>query len=131
MPNRRLAVALEARNPGSADENAALISEHLAAAGDLREAFGWHMRAGNWLQFSDINAARLSWQRASPVADQLAADDPARNAMRVAPRALLCVTAFRTGSAFDEKAFEETCQLADAADDKVSLAMVMCGRCWN
>jgi adenylate cyclase len=58
----------------------------------------------------------------------LAADDPARNAMRVAPRALLCVTAFRTGSAFDEKAFEETCQLADAADDKVSLAMVMCGR---
>ena len=126
--HRRLAVALEARNPGSADENAALIAEHLAAAGDLREAFGWHMRAGNWLQFRDINAARLSWQRASQVADQLAADDPARNAMRVAPRALLCVTAFRTGSAFDEKAFEETCQLADAADDKVSLAMVMCGR---
>ena len=86
------------------------------------------MRAGEWLRFRDINAARLSWQRASQVADQLAADDPDRKAMRVAPRALLCVTAFRTGSVFDENAFEETCQLADAADDKVSLAMAMCGR---
>jgi adenylate cyclase len=126
--HRRLASALEARDPASAEENAALIAEHLESAGDLREAFGWHMRAGNWLLFRDINAARLSWQRASQVADQLAADDPATMAMRVAPRALLCVTAFRTGSAFDEKAFEETCQLADAADDKVSLAMAMSGR---
>jgi adenylate cyclase len=41
--HRRLAVAIEQRDPASADENAALIAEHLAAAGDLREAFGWHM----------------------------------------------------------------------------------------
>jgi adenylate cyclase len=126
--HRRLATTLEERDPESAEASAALIAEHLEAAGDLAAAFAWHMHAGEWLRFRDINAARLIWQRASEVAGRLPADDPARKAMRVAPRALLCVTAFRTGSAFDEESFEETCQLADAADDKVSLAMAMSGR---
>ncbi|AGZ53970.1 hypothetical protein [Mycobacterium kansasii] len=36
--HRRLAAAVEKREPGSIDENAALIAEHLQAAGDLREA---------------------------------------------------------------------------------------------
>ena len=31
---------------GSLDENAALIAMHVEAAGDLRSAFDWHMRAG-------------------------------------------------------------------------------------
>jgi adenylate cyclase len=126
--HRRLAAVLETRDPESADENAALIAEHLEAAGDLSTAFGWHMRAGDWLRFRDINAARLSWERARQVADRMPAEQPGRDAMRVAPRALLCVTAFRTGSAFDEKVFEEACELADIADDKFSLAMAMCGR---
>ena len=34
--HRRLATAIQARDPGSADENAALIAEHLEAAGDLQ-----------------------------------------------------------------------------------------------
>ena len=42
--HRRLADAIEVRD-GSVDENAALIAEHLEAAGDLRAAYGWHMRA--------------------------------------------------------------------------------------
>ena len=62
--HRRLAAAIEARDPASADENAALIAEHLEAAGDLHAAFGWHMRAGAWSSSRDIAAARLSWQRA-------------------------------------------------------------------
>ena len=45
--HRRLAAAIEARDPAAADENAALIAEHLEAAGDLHAAYGWHMRAGN------------------------------------------------------------------------------------
>ena len=44
--HRRLAVAMERGDPGSADENAALIAEHLEAAEDLRAAYAWHMRAG-------------------------------------------------------------------------------------
>ena len=33
--HRRVAAAIESRDPGSADDNAALIAEHLEAAGDL------------------------------------------------------------------------------------------------
>ncbi|MCW2565265.1 MAG: hypothetical protein JWQ31_3825 [Mycobacterium sp.] len=126
--HHRLAAVLETRDPESADENAALIAEHLEAAGDLPAAFGWHMRAGAWLNFRDIKAGRLSWQRAIQVADRMPADQPGRDAMRVGPRALLCATAFRTGYAFDEAIFEEACQLADTAGDKVSLAMALAGR---
>ena len=45
--HRRVAAAIEERDPESVDENAALIAEHLEAAGDLHAAFGWHMRAGS------------------------------------------------------------------------------------
>ena len=62
--HRRVAAAIEARDPTSADENAALIAEHLEAAGDLRAAYGWHMRAATWATNRDIAAARLSWERA-------------------------------------------------------------------
>ena len=62
--HRRLAAAIEARDPASADENAALIAEHLEAAGDLHAAYGWHMRAATWATNRDISAARLSWERA-------------------------------------------------------------------
>jgi adenylate cyclase len=126
--HRRVAKAVEARDPESADDNAALIAEHLEAAGDLAEAFSWHMRAGTWLNFRDIHAGRLSWKRASLVADRMAADQPGRDAMRIGPRALLCATAFRTGSDLDDATFEETCRLANRLDDKVSLAMAMSGR---
>ena len=37
--HRKLAAAIEQRAPESADENAALIAEHLKAAGDLHAAF--------------------------------------------------------------------------------------------
>ena len=62
--HRRLAAAIEARDPEAADENAALIAEHLEAAGDLHAAYGWHMRAATWATNRDIAAARLSWERA-------------------------------------------------------------------
>ena len=51
-----------------------LIAEHLEAADDLVAAFSWHMRAGEWLNFRDNNAARLSWQRARQVADRMPVD---------------------------------------------------------
>ncbi|MGO9926336.1 MAG: ATP-binding protein, partial [Mycobacterium sp.] len=71
--HRRLAAAIEARSPASADENAALIAEHLEAAGDLHAAYGWHMRAATWATNRDIAAARLSWERARKIADALPA----------------------------------------------------------
>ena len=62
--HRRLAAAIEQHDPGSADEKAALIAEHLEAAGDMHTAYGWHMRAATWAHSRDIAAARLCWERA-------------------------------------------------------------------
>ena len=93
--HRRLAAAIQEGAPGSVEENAALIAEHLQAAGELHAAYGWHMRAGAWSTNRDIGAARLSWERARRIADALPAEDPDRGAMRIAPRTMLCATDWR------------------------------------
>ena len=89
--HRRLAAAIEGRDPASADENAALIAEHLRGGRrSLMQAFDWHMRAGTWLTNRDILAARNSWRRAQLVADRLPDGDPDRMSLRIAARAPLC-----------------------------------------
>ncbi len=125
--HRRLATAIERNDPGSVEENAALIAEHLEAAGELRAAYGWHMRAGTWSTNRDIAAARVSWQRARQVADQLPGDDPDRTSMRIAPRTLLCGTAWRVGCSIADTGFDELRELCTAAGDQVSLAIGMAG----
>ena len=125
--HRRLAAAIEPRDPASADENAALIAEHLEAAGDLHAAYGWHMRAATWATNRDIGAARLSWERARTIADALPAEDPNRAAMRIAPRTMLCGTACRVHVNVAGDRFDELRQLCTAAGDKASLAIGMAG----
>ena len=125
--HRRLAAAIEAREPESADQNAALIAEHLEAAGDLRAAYGWHMRAATWATNRDIAAAYLSWERAIRIADALPADDPNRAVMRIAPRTMLCGIAWRVYEHVAGARFEELRQLCTAAGDKASLAIGMAG----
>ena len=99
--HRRLATAIQEYAPGSVDENAALIAEHLESAGELHAAYGWHMRAGAWSTNRDIGAARVSWERARRIADALPADDPDQLSMRIAPRTMLCTTV-GLGSAIEE-----------------------------
>ncbi len=125
--HRRLAKLIEGRQE-SIDDNAALIAEHLEAAGDLHEAFGWHMRAGTWTTNRDIVGARMSWQRAREIADRLPADDADRVSMRIAPRTLLCLSAWRAGGAIEDAGFEELRSLTAAAGDKVSFATGMTGQ---
>ena len=93
--HRRVAAAIESRDPAAADENAALIAEHLEAASDLHAAYQWHMRAATWATYRDIAATRQSWERAEAIADALPAEDPDRTAMRIAPRTMLCGIAWR------------------------------------
>jgi hypothetical protein len=62
---------IQESEPGSVEENAALIAKHLQAAGDLHAAYGWHMRAATWATNRDIAAARLGWERAQKIADAL------------------------------------------------------------
>jgi adenylate cyclase len=125
--HRRVAAAIEKREPDASDKNAALIATHLEAAGDLHAAFEWHMRAGGWLTHRDITGARISWACARDVADALPADDPARLGMRIASRTLLCATIWRVGGDLADVRFDELRELARAAGDKRSLAMGMTG----
>ncbi|MBO0864008.1 MAG: cyclase, partial [Mycobacterium sp.] len=125
--HRRLAAAIEASDPAAADQNAALIAEHLEAAGDLHAAYGRHMRAATWATNRDITAARLSWERAQQIADALPADDPNRVAMRIAPRTMLCGTARRVQEPVAGARFDELRELCAVAGDKASLVIGMAG----
>jgi class 3 adenylate cyclase len=125
--HRRLAAAIQERDPDALDENAALIAEHLEAAGDGHAAYGWHMRAATWATNRDVVAARLSWERARKISDVLPADDPHRAAMRIAPRTMLCGTAFRVHENMAGVRFDELRQLSTAFGDKASLAIGMTG----
>jgi hypothetical protein len=126
--HRRLAAAIQEGAPGTVEENAALIAEHLQAAGDLLAAYGWHMRAGAWTADRDSDAARHSWERARRIADQLPDDDPAQLSMRIAPRTMLCATDWqdRTFQEIRDR-FAELRELCSAAGDKVSLSIGMTG----
>ena len=126
--HRRVAAAIEQRSAASLDANAALIAEHLEAAGDLHAAFDSHMRAGTWLNNLDVAAARVSWERARQAADSLPDDDPNRAAMRIAPRAILCATVWRARALDDsEDRFEELRELCAQSGDKTSLALAILG----
>ncbi len=125
--HRRLAASIQERNAEALDENAALIAEHLEAAGDLHAAYAWHMHAGGWATTRDIAAAWASWERARQVADALPADDPDREAMRIATRTMLCGNAFRVHADISDGLFEELRELCAAAGDKASLATGMAG----
>ena len=129
--HRRVAAAIERRAGASADANAALIAEHLEAAGDLRGAYSWHMRAGAWLIYRDINAARDSWQRGRQVADLVPVDDPDRLSMRIAPRTLLCGSTWRVGGDVADTGFRGTprlvhnCERQDLVGHRCGLLIVL------
>ncbi|OBI77513.1 adenylate/guanylate cyclase domain-containing protein [Mycobacterium sp. E740] len=124
--HRRVAAAIERRSAGNIEENAALIAEHAEAAGDLRAAFGWHMRAAGWSNNRDVSAALLSWESACRVADALPEDDPERSAMRIAPRTFLCASGWRMARECGTR-FEELRELCELTGDKASLAVGMMG----
>ena len=126
--HRRLATAIQERDPDSVEKNAALIAEQLQAAGELHAAYGWHMRAAAWSTDRDLGASRVSWERACQIADTLPADHPDQLAMRIAPRTMLCATDFSARAVQESRGrFAELRELCSAAGDKVSLAIAMTG----
>jgi class 3 adenylate cyclase len=126
--HRRLAAAIQESEPGSVEENAALIAEHLESADELHAAYGWHMRAGAWSTNRDIAAARVSWERARGIADALPGDGTDQLSMRIAPRTMLCATDWQARAVQESRGrFAELRELCNAAGDKVSLAVGMTG----
>jgi adenylate cyclase len=126
--HRRLAALMQARDPAAANASAEQVAAHLEAAGDLREAYAWHMRAGTWLAKRDIGAARLSWLRAREVADSLPSGEADVTVMRIAPRAQLCGSAWLDGADVAATGFDELRELCTQAGDNVSLAMGLGGQ---
>jgi class 3 adenylate cyclase len=124
--HRRLAATIEERDPASADENAALIAEHLEAAGDLRAAYPWQMRAGAWSTTRDIRAAWVSWDRARQIADALPDNDADRISMQIAARTMLCGNGWRVDWDISKR-LDELRELCTAVGDKASLAIGMVG----
>jgi adenylate cyclase len=126
--HRRLAAAIEARDPVAADENAALIATHLEAAGELAEAYRWHMRAAEWLRPRDVPAARARWESARRIADELPDDHDGVVAMRIAPRTLLISTLLFVGSDADiDERYREFRDLTTQTGDLTSLAIAKAG----
>jgi adenylate cyclase len=125
----RLAKAIQARDPDTVDENAALIATHLEAAGDAEPAYTWHMRAAEWLRNRDLAAARSSWKRARRIADQLPDDLEQLSAKRLAPRTKLTTTAYLIGDEYDtDEGYREFRELATQSGDLLSLAMGTSGQ---
>ncbi|WP_369816176.1 adenylate/guanylate cyclase domain-containing protein [Mycobacterium sp. 852014-52144_SCH5372336] len=120
--HKRVAATIEQN-----DQNAVLIAEHLESAGELGSAYDWHMRAGAWSNNRDNVAAQLSWERALRVADALPLDFPNRLNLRIAPRSLLCSSAFRRFHSDLSERFDELRTLCMEAGDKASLAIGMAG----
>jgi class 3 adenylate cyclase len=118
--HRRLAAAIQQRAAEALDQNAAVIAGHLEAAGDLRAAYMWHMRAAAWSSTRDIRAARISWRHARDVADRLPAADGDRSAMQTTARTMLCATAWRVGISTADAGFDELQQLCSASGDALS-----------
>ena len=125
--HRRVAAVMQRTQGGFTGQEAAIVATQYAAAGDLRDAYDWHMQAATWYGARDIPAARKSWQQALRVADRLPDDDPDRLTMRIAPRALLCGSTFQVGGTPADTGFDELRELTAAAGDKKSLAIGMAG----
>jgi hypothetical protein len=103
-----------------------MIAEHLQAAGDHYASYGWHMQAGAWLTNRDLAAARLSWVRASDIADELPGEGSDQLSMRIAPRTMLCATDIQAREIRESRArFAQLRELCNASGDKVSLAIGM------
>jgi adenylate cyclase len=127
--HKRLAAAIESRDPAAAPENAALIAAHLEQAGEAHAAYAWHMRAAEWLRFRDLPAARASWTKARQLADQLSDDAESVTSMRIAPRTMLASTAHLVGGEEDtDERYRELRELTTRAGDLLSLALGTAGQ---
>jgi len=68
-------------------------------------------------------AARVSWERARQIADDLQIDYPNRTAMPIAARTMVCATSWRGEYQSISRRVDELRDLRAAAGDKVSLGM--------
>jgi adenylate cyclase len=125
--HRRAATIMQHGAGAGTGEGAAIIATQYEAAGDIRDAYDWYMRAATGYGTRDLRAARRCWELARRAADRLPAGAPDRLAMQIAPQSMLCGSAFQVGGTPEDTGFDELRDLAAAAGDKRSLAVGMSG----
>ena len=124
--HRRLAAAIERREPESADANAAMIAEHLEAAGDLDAAYGWHAsRSVVGQPRHRGGAAQLAERGRRGRQTPGRRPEPDGDAHRAAHT--LCGSAWRVHASIFGTRFDELRQLCEQAGDKASMAIGMAG----
>ncbi|MCX2933443.1 AAA family ATPase [Mycobacterium sp. CVI_P3] len=120
------------RRPTFSDESAAMVAAHLEAAGQLVDAYRWHMRAAAWLRPRDLPAARAQWDSARRVADELPGEDNQVLDMRIAPRTMLVSTTLYVRDEFaTDDTYRQLHALATKNGDLISLAIGMAGRMFS
>ncbi|MGV9797382.1 hypothetical protein ACWDTP_04915 [Mycobacterium sp. NPDC003449] len=125
--HRRVAAAIAAGDHDNIEQNASLIAEHLENAGDVHDAYAWHVRAAEWAADRDAAAMRVSSERARRIADGLPSNDPLKPAMSIAPRRMLCGMAAHVPIDTAVERFNELLLLCTAACDRESLFIGMAG----
>ncbi|MGA5466386.1 ATP-binding protein [Mycobacterium sp. NPDC050041] len=125
--HRRVAAAIEAADADAVEQNAALIADHLHRAGDLRQAFHWHMRAGSWLNERDRIAAWARWQRAREAATHLPVADPDRTLLETGVLTRLCSEVWKTGGDIATTGYDQLRRLCEKSGDRRSLAIATAG----
>ncbi|HYO01380.1 MAG TPA: adenylate/guanylate cyclase domain-containing protein [Mycobacterium sp.] len=126
--HKRLAAAIEQRNPVAVEENSPLIAHHLDVAGDLESAYEWYLRAATWLRHRDMKGARASWERARLIADELEDDWADVTTKRTLPRAMLMLSAWQVGTAPTEGELEQLRRLTAESGDLTALAIGLSGK---
>jgi adenylate cyclase len=127
--HRLTARAIEIRSPNAANNNSALIAQHLEAAGDSTDAYHWYLRSAEWLMHRDIKGARDCWERARAIADALPAGTAGTTEKRIEPRARLALTEWIVGGSGDGERFvDELRSLTATTHDVLPLALAMSGR---
>jgi adenylate cyclase len=123
----RVAAMLQETDAVATGEGCAMIAKQYESAANHIEAHEWYMHAATLFGPRDIRAARAGWEQAARLADRLPSGHPDCLAMRIAPRALLCGSAFQVGGIPETTGFDELRELSAAAGDKRSLAVGMAG----
>ena len=130
--HRRLAAAIQQHAPGAVEDNAALIAEHLEAAGELHAAYGWHMRAAAWSTNRDSPPPGSVGSGPAGSPTHYPTPTPAKNrsagdAHRPPHHAVCHRLAGHQAIQESRGRFAELRELCSAAGDKVSLAIGMSG----
>lgn len=120
-----VAVGLQTTDPDRVDENAGLIAQHYALAGDAMQAAQWHLRAVFW---SGVRDPMASIRHALQVID-LERDLPKgaeSDTVRLTARLYVTAMGWRVGADTKviRKAFDDAVTIAESIGDDTMLALL-------